>query len=99
MAHWIGHTPRLLGKLTAYHFPGTSVDVVLRDHGDEMPESRATYGSAFWQREDDYIVIYTEHSGYHAWYASGELQVGGQEGPNQDGDQKYAEHLLRWAKR
>lgn len=57
-AHFGRHAPELLGKLTAHDFTG-GVIVTMQDGSCFA----MTYGFARW--EGDWLVLYTEHNGYH----------------------------------
>lgn len=65
MNHFIAseHTPELDGKLTGDEFDGP-VTIVFDDY------SNATFQHAFAKREGKdgkYLVVYTEHCGYHVF--------------------------------
>lgn len=57
------HTPELFGCLSTYDFNNAGlVGVFLNDD-----EGFCLFNSAFWREEGEYIVVYTEHSGYHTF--------------------------------
>lgn len=64
------HTPRLAGKLEACDF--TRPLMLSTDSGCFF-----WFDSAFYTREDGFIVVYSEHAGYHVYY---ENSVEGLEG-------------------
>jgi hypothetical protein len=57
------HYPELAEKLTAHDFH--SDDLVMVDFEDN---SRCDFKHAFFRREGKYVVVYTEHCGYHSFY-------------------------------
>lgn len=93
MGHWKPEPPELLGKLSAYHFPGTHVEIVIADLGSDYlhVEAACHYRRAFWCREGNWIVVYSEHSGYHAFAWAEDLDVQGQEGPNTENERAESE--------
>ena len=56
--------PKLLGELKAADFPETTVTVVCQDG------STCRFRSAFYHKEEEWIAVYTEHSGYHMFHLS-----------------------------
>ena len=76
------HTPELAGTLTAYHFPAKAVSVWLGEI-DIGIEGYVSFNDAFWQTEDEWTVVYTEHFGYHVYRTVSMIDIAGQEGPEQ----------------
>ena len=72
--------------LEAGDFPGTTVTIMLGYRAD-MPEEGEEdeiktvlrFPEAFFRYEADYVVVYTEHYGYHTFMKNTVLQVEGQE--------------------
>ena len=69
------HTPELAGTLWMYHFPDEPVRIEWEDG------SFAQWQSAFWCKEYEFTVVYTEHCMYHVLLLSEDDKVIGQEGP------------------
>jgi hypothetical protein len=81
------HRPELAGTLWMYHFPPTPVTILWEDG------SHATWEHAFWRREADFVVVYTEHCGYFTLFAPGpEDALSGQEGPRPLTESEQAEY-------
>jgi len=85
------YTPALSERWTAHKFPGTPVTVYLGEKpetvhlgskSDQTYEGFATFENAFWVREENYTVIYTEHLGYFVFFTDTVLEVKGQQGPS-----------------
>ncbi len=68
-------TPARLGTLTAEDFPtGLSpVEVEFEDGSYVM------FNHAFYSREDRWIAVYTEHNGYHLFFADSVETIKGTE--------------------
>ena len=78
------HTPELEGTLTAYHFPESSIEVWLGDKDEpDMQTGFASFGNAFYEFEDGFTVVYTEHLGYFVFSTLVVVIIRGQKGPEQ----------------
>lgn len=69
------HVPELLGYLTVYDFGATSVEIKFEDG------SNIFFKYAFYRRENDFIVVYTEHCDYHIFQLTGDDKIIGEEWP------------------
>ncbi len=74
------HHPELSDSLLVYDFPSTSVQLYLGDNTNS--EGFVSFENAFWLREnnDKYVVVYTEHLGYHVFMDSTVVQIMGHHG-------------------
>lgn len=71
-------TPARLGTLTANDFPsGSTVEIEFEDG------SKVTFNYAFYSREEhdgrEWISVYTEHNGYHLFFANSVEKLKGTE--------------------
>lgn len=75
MSHRYKHKPKLLGHLMVWDFDHKPPVVVRFD--DEVSELK--FFDAFYTRESEYTVIYTEHYGYHVFLTNSIESISGTE--------------------
>jgi hypothetical protein len=63
------HRPWFAGYLSVFDFPQTPVAVNFDDG------SFVCFDSAFFVQEDEFLVIYTEHQGYHVFLLSDDDRI------------------------
>ena len=64
--------PEWEGLLNAFDFPTNSLALVIQF--DDGSECKFFY--AFYRREGDRLVVYTEHCGYHSFHGNTEVVIG-----------------------